>query len=65
MMVYSAAGFLVPDDLENSLTPTQHHVEPVAPHSLARPQPMSNNGLVCRDPAMARGGAARAAHRRV
>jgi two-component system response regulator FlrC len=49
---YSAPGFLVPDDLENSLAPAGDDPGRVAPFSHSRPRPEAGEGVVYRDPAM-------------
>ncbi len=51
MTVYTAAGFLVPDDLEGSLPAVQDQAVPAAPHAASRHR-RPDDGLVCRDPAM-------------
>jgi two-component system, response regulator FlrC len=53
MAAYSAPDFLVPDDLESSLTPADDYPVRVTPYPpVRRPRPV-DQGLVYRDPAMA------------
>ena len=53
MTAYSAPGFLVPDDLENSFNPTGDYPVRVAPFPVPRQHSPANDGLIFRDPAMA------------